>query len=222
MGVDGMANEEQAVQSKADIEWWGDLDKQMKDVKQREAINNAVLGKELFVTHGATGPWYAWQSPTGEWFEGDKVFWAYDFHTDDLFGTIFGNPLSQFLIGAFMGCRGQTHRTDYAMANVTVNMANNPVAAVEKAEIEGLFKAPKKTPKTMVYDADGKLKGMYVFEDFPKDGILPGAYPGMTGGAGGLDGAYGGHCDEECEFVQDLSKKVQELEAYAGVPGAEA
>jgi len=230
MGVDGMANEEQAPpKAKSAIEWWGDIDAQMANVKAREAATTQVLGMDLHTVHNATGPWYAYESPTHEWFESDKVFWAYDFHTDDLFGTIFGNPLSQFIIGAVMGARQPTMATEQAMANASITYANDAVRKVEEAELEGLNKPPKKTPMVLAYKTkmeqeDGTVIDVnaYKFIDFPKEGILPGAYPGMMEGAMGAGGTYGKDCDEECEFVQDLSKKVQELEAYAGVPGTEA
>ena len=219
-----MANEEQvAPKQQAEVNYWGDIDAMMKDLKLREAVLDRALGEKAVVTHNAIGPWYSWQSPDGQWHEGDKIGWPYDFHTDDLLGQILGNPLSHFLIGLIMGARQSSNAAIEAVATAAIEAKHSPAAAVEAAEIEGLYKPPKKTPTTMVYGADGKLKGMYVFKDFEKEGVMPGAYPGMMEGAmGGAGGEYGGHCDEECEFVQDLSKKVQELEAYAGVPGAEA
>jgi hypothetical protein len=211
-----MANEEQAPpKQRSDIEWWGDIDAQMANVKTREAITSAVLGKELHVAHNATGPWYAWESPTHEWFESDKVFWAYDFHTDDLWGTLTGNSVAQFFIGLFIGARQPTMATEVAMNNASITYANDAVRKVEEAEIEGLYKPPKKVPMTLVYGADGELKGKYVFVDFPKEGILPGAYPGMP------EGACNGSVDDEDDSAYDI-EEVAEGVKYAISLGEDA
>jgi hypothetical protein len=104
MGVDGMANEEQGgKQSGQEIGWWADLDKQMEEVNNRTKFLDATLGPNLRNVHNATGPWYAWQKPTGEWDEGDKIFWAYDFHTDDAVGFFLGNALASLIEGGIGG-----------------------------------------------------------------------------------------------------------------------
>jgi hypothetical protein len=216
-------------QGKAPVDYWGDFDQLIKNLELREQIEDAELGQAGVVIHNGLGPWTARLGPDNQWHESDKIGPYYDSQSDDLVTVFAGNPIAQGIVGLLLGIKRESVKGQMAIARAYQRALTEGVGPVMMAELEG-SKKKKGPPKLRYYmerDEAGRLNYVMQYEGVDADkmnNIPPFPMPpmGAYGVAGGISGAYGGHCEEECDFVKDLSKKVQELEAYAGVPSAEA